>query len=312
MFWAAVPSNRQEYLGELIRLRQGYPCVPIIIRDASFDAPNALMSDLVELISNHRDAFNYFADPTTIPKDRVVVLLLSRTEFALPQVASPAVLPHWFPIDGGRTVDVVIDDLTKSAEVPYNAEEANTEALCEGLFELEGVLLARLRKVHQDDRRLTNAFLDSIRLKDETRGFVEILDEAEGFRGTIGSPTGFRPSAREARSLVGRFLRIVSASSADALTGHSRALGGALSAGGVEAPSWCALVVLSRSATPDGTVEGKLGRGVLLTSYYVSQLVTTAAHADQYPKVNLSLLRAVSHDLRKSLDDLITYCRQLP
>ena len=87
VYWHEMTeASRQEFASELLNLRGGLPIVPIVLRGALFENPNALLSDLATLIDHNRNAF------IGVPGTRsgcLCVMLLARTRLQTPQVSSP-------------------------------------------------------------------------------------------------------------------------------------------------------------------------------------------------------------------------------
>src|SRR5437870_3109596 len=93
-YWYQVHGGRRDYADQIRTVSGGTRIVPLVV-STGFVNVNELMVDLSKLISNNESAFQGVAAPTQ--EDPVIVLLLSHGEFQLPQVASPATLPPWFP-----------------------------------------------------------------------------------------------------------------------------------------------------------------------------------------------------------------------
>jgi hypothetical protein len=300
-FWVEVTSDREAMRSKLVELSGVRPIVPIVIRDDGFENPNAVLSDLNRLIQKYRSEFEHL---DVEADERIVILLLARTDFKVPQIASPTVLPEWFPVLGSRSVYVVIEDLVKTAEAGINAPELRVPDVCESLYTLEGVLVKRLQQVRQINHNWGNAFFDLVR-DDKDGAFSNLLERALEQLGKVSSPSGFRPSARDAQTIVGRLMRIGSSHSPDQLGRPAKALATALAL--PELPTAAAreslFAVLYRSTYPTKDIPTRICRNLIITVFAGSQLVTASAHADDYSVYPIVLLRSMSYDIRRVLRD---------
>lgn len=306
VYWVEISGSRTQYRQQCLEARAELPIVPIIVRDVLFTHSNAIMSDLRSVIEGNRNEFEEIFHQAH-SSQRVVILLLSLTQLSLPQISSPATAPEWFPLVGGTTVYVTIEDITRKIDAPLNTVEACVPEICELLFVLEGVLVRRLRYCHSNDHNSVNAFFDLIRSGPNEK-FIEFLTSAEEFRGTIRSASGFRPSAREAKSLTARMLRVANSSSPDKLQSAAKTLVSALGLTNeaVKQVSESISALLLRPTNRDPNEAVHFTRNLLTTIFTAAQFVTAAAHADSYPRYPLGLIRSVSYDLRCTLRSLET------
>jgi hypothetical protein len=300
-YWVQVPEGREGYARQLAETLTGEPVAVQVIRDGRFTNANALMSDLVEVLAACREEWE---QRLAVGNDgKCGLVLLSRSGLTVPQVASPVVLPAWFPVAGGTEVWTVIEDLTWSADGRLGAQDAKIEDVSECLVGLEDALVARMGRVLEGDRdrRKTMAMLETIGREGET--FRDILDAASGHRTRITSTAAFRPSRRGGHTVVARLWGVVLERSPENLTKPSRALAKALDLPDGLDREWheslCA--VLGRPATRDDSREVRFARNIYLTVAASCQLITAAAHSDEYEPYPITLLKAFSYDLRRAM-----------
>lgn len=308
VYWLQLNSDRDHYRSEIVQLRGALPIVPIVVREALFTNPNALMSDLHSVVSANREAFGWLDETPTDDCAPLVVLLLSRSPLALPQVSSPVTMPGWFPRVGGVSVHVTIQDITYVADAPLSARECRVDEVCSRLHELEGVLIRKLRAQAERDHRRTNALYDHIRTKDEAdTSFLEFLDRATQHHDSVSDPATYRPSVRDGNSLVARLIRMVLASTPDELSNRSKAVARALGLDDTQYTSVddSLLAVLFRPANKEPNQATRTARNLLVTVLASYQFVTGAAHADDYPRFPVLLLRSMSFNIRLTLERFV-------
>lgn len=305
VLWQQVLSNREGFRQQVETHKGTLRLVTIVVRNG-FDAPNAIMSDLNEAIDQHRAQFEQLPDGP----DPTIILLLSRTEFGLPQISSPCVLPQWFPRHSGQTFHITIEDLTETSHGPMNAEEAMIEGISEALFILEAAIIKRLSDAVQKDQKCAQSFFDIIKDdKKPNEKYSEFLAAAKTYINEIQNPSGFRPSAREGRSVIARILRLMQKTSPDELGRRAKAFSAAL---GITddhrvASDDALVAVLLRPANRDQSLSSapsRFGRNALITIYASSQFVTASMHADEYPSYQLQLLGSMSRNLQTALTRL--------
>jgi len=302
-FWYKVSSNREQFRTEIVKLRKKLRLVPMVIRGEGFLNPNALATDICRAIESHREEFESEWFRGHPPGSPILLLLLGRTELSIPQMSSPAVLPQWFPEWGGRTVQITVQDLTHTAKGPLNIPEGQIDEVCVELYDLENALLARLTAVAEEDHNAGNALFEVIRdPKVEKEKYKDFLTKASRNLAAVHNRSGFRPSARDGQSLVGRLMRLASSSSPDQLPKRGIGLAKALGLTdkellGIDDPI---TGVLLRPVNREEANE-RCCRNMVVAIYAAAQLVTAAAHADDYPGYPVELIRHVSYDLRRFL-----------
>lgn len=308
-FWVQVPHEREAYAAALRKELEAEPVVVEVIRDSSFDNPNAVLDDFVRLVDqvekNCRERIERGAA-------RCGFVLLSRTELAVAQISSPVNLPTWFPIRGGETVSFLIEDLTWTADAPLAAPELGVGELAESLYELDDAITLRIQATKQADHRKVSGFTDLIRLNNDER-LDAILAEAAEHRASVTTPSSFRPSLRDGRSLTARLWRLTRVRQPDDLAVPSRLLADAMGLPGALDRRWHESVhsVLARPSGGEPAPRLRFARNLLWTVGATCQLVTAAAHSDDYAHYPVALLRGLSFDLRRSIADAETVLRTL-
>jgi hypothetical protein len=277
----------------------------LIVRQAGFEDPNAVLADLSEMISRNRQILEDALSGQVGNSSTCGIVLLGRRELGVAQSASPVTLPAWFPVGPGETLDVVIRDLTWAADAPINAAEVRIPDLCGQLFTLEGLLIRRLLQVHDQDHNLSNALFEAIRRDKES--FSEMLSKATAYRSQVTAPDDFRPSLTEGRSLICRLWALVQAANSDALVRPAKALatGLKLTTPQVAAGWYQSLqAVLRRPSARNLQPEYTVALTLLVCVASACQLITASHHAAEYGPYPVSMLQALSIDLRRSLGDI--------
>jgi hypothetical protein len=309
VFWCQLPSSREEMCRRINTLKGDLDLTPLVLRGGGFDNPNAVLSDLNKLIREHKTQFE--RGPRLLLQDPgpIIILLLSLTEFTLPQISSLITLPDWFPRLGGHSIFILIEDLTRTADGPMNAQEVQVSDLCERIFALEVALVNRLSLVLERDRHGGQAFYSFIKKENEKYG--TFLSESIKYHTEVRNPQGFRPSLKEKRCLVSRLIYLVRMCTVDEITKRAEALSIALNLpDNIPIPPDSMVSVLLR-ATNKQTPTTSFARNLLMTVYASAQLITAAAHADEYSRYSIVLLRSISFNLRSVLDSSLQLIENL-
>ena len=302
VFWYQVTEDRDRYRDSVLTHRGGFPVAPIVVREVGFQNPNMIASDLVDIVSKHRELFSATAFLDADTKHPVVVLLLGRTELGVAQVSSPVTLPDWFPRVGGRQYPVIIEDLTLSADDALNAKELRLDELSEFLYELEGALIRRLSAVSNHDKCAADGLLLDM-LGPDSAPANEFFAEADSRWKAVRNKSAYRPASSDKASLLGSLVRMVCGSSPDGLYKKAKHLCRALGMTGesTKRSRECIAAVLFGASQRNEPPEVRFGRNTLILIYVSWRLLTASAHADDYPRYSLAMLRGLSHDLRSAL-----------
>ena len=307
VFWVTLPTeDRNEFADSLRQTRGQWPLVPVILRTPGlFHDPNALMNDVTSILDEAKSEILSMADCVSRYKG-VGLVVLNRRELRLAVTSSPLRLPEWFPIMAGKEVAARIDDLTWSVYVRLSDEAVAVNELQRLLHELDRALVARIQEALQSDHRHVQALWDRIRRKDENDP-GQVLQEIDKTLGRITNPTDFRPSTSRSPSMIGRLWYEANKNSPDALPKVAKALARALRTDriGLQSDTTTLAATLNRPTNPIEDADTRWSFHMIVTLRSACQLVTAAAHADQYPMFPDVLLRATSLDLRRSLDEAI-------
>ena len=285
-----------------------YPLLPVVLRVAGFEDPNAVMNDLAAVLESSR---NELRSPDV--RDRIVAhgfadfALVARKELALAATSSPLVLPDWFPIRSGEEVTARIEDLTWTAAVPLSAQVAHMGEIKRLLCELDRVLVRRLEAVGREDPRHVQSLLERIRrAAAKPTSYDDFLSDAKEALDAVRNPMDYRPSSRSP-TVVGQLWNVTSRTTPDRLPKLAKSLARALNLAALdmEDHEQSMAAVLGRPTSPVRDAGDRWALDVVGTVRAACQLVTAAAHADAYPRYPVRLLGSVSMDLRRSLDGFV-------
>ena len=306
VYWMTLSGDRDVFKLNLQRVREETPIVPWILRSPGlFRDSNAVMNDVAFVLN---DVQREIEDVGEYARERgsVVLLVIARDELRLAITSSPILLPEWFPLMPGQTVTTRIDDLTWSVSVAMSDDVVALGELQRVLYELDGLMVVRVRSTREKDHRKVQALWEYIRREKED-DFVGVLSGIGKTLHGVTNPTGFRPSTVRKPTMVGRLWFKTNSSTLDQLPRLSKALAGALQVDDLDLSDGRASLVgvLNRPTNPIAEGGTRWCLHLLVTLRYACQLVTAAAHADDYPLFPDALLRSVSRDLREFLDDAI-------
>ncbi len=295
-YWRSVPTGRDQYAAELERQLEGHPVAVVVVRGVRFDNPNALLNDFVELVESARHQCE-----RKLAADKCALVMLARVTLEVGQVSSPVVLPEWFPVCGGQSTDVWIEDVTWTGASGLNAPEVAVDDIKEALWSLEGLLLRRVAAVRLRDHTALSSLFTL--LHDGSDGDLDaVLGRMRVAHDRVVTATGFRPSLRDADSLVARIWRLFMTTPCDSPHGASKALARALALPAERREVTATVVtVILRPSSRDANWTRMFARNVITLVAASCQLVTAAAHAGEYPEFSVELLRTLSADLLASL-----------
>ena len=111
----------------------------------------------------------------------------------------------------------------------------------------------------------------------------------------------------QSADLVGRLWRLANTTHADGLGKVSKRAVNALdlSAAEVSVQHESIVSVLGRPSSPIEDPVRRWGFNLIVTIRAACQLITAAAHADEYAEYPLPLVRSISRDIRVSLDESV-------
>jgi hypothetical protein len=301
VFWCQVLSSREDMRKRINNLKGDLDLVTIVLTRPGFDHPNAVLSDLNELIRDHKHEFQRGPAPKYRGSKPIILLLLSRTEFSLPQIASLITLPDWFPRLGGQHIFLTIEDLTGTADAPISGPEARIEEIAKRLFELEVALVKRMAAVASVNKHAGQELFQYLRAAPQ-QDYRQFLESAITYHEKLKNPEGFRPTVRENRCLSGRLIGLMRTATPDQISNRSKALAVALGVPeDVAVPRESFVSVLLRPTNKEDNPT-HFARNLLISIYCAAQMITTAAHADEYSRYPVTLLRSISYDFRSVLE----------
>lgn len=307
VFWVRVGGDRNTFERHLVQLRAQCPIVPWVLRKpALFQNPNSVMSDVLEILNDAREEIQAVQNAAT-KAGGLDLVVLGRTDLKLADTSSPILLPDWFPVAPGQTPPVRIEDLTWSARLSLSDPTLALDDLRRILHDLDHALTNRLQVSLETDHRLTNSLWNRIRRKGR---ISDDLPRMKAKLNTVSNATAYRPSVAHSLTVVGLLWGYANSKAPDDLQRTAGALADALQIedADVERDDASLAAVLNRPANPmDARVRWAFA--LIVTVRGACQLVTAAAHADEYPRFRAQLLQSTSHDLRSFLDDAVARLR---
>ena len=121
--WLQTDRDRRALAAEIRASRGERPVLPVVVGGAQFTSMNSLGEDLMQIVRDNREETEGCWSADDGAECQLVVVLLSRSKLALPQLDSPALAPKWFPCIGGQTISVRIEDLLTVTDAPLSCEE---------------------------------------------------------------------------------------------------------------------------------------------------------------------------------------------
>lgn len=203
VYWIAVQSSRDDYAQRLQALLRERPVGVIVLRRGGlFENPNSVMADVAALVSEARSTLEkaFSVHPGS---RRWGVVVISRTPMSIGQSSSPVELPGWFPDLGGTEVHSSIEDITWLSRVTLDDSDLALPDLQRRLYELEGALVRRLRKVNRASPGVQPSLFRAIG-KDDEVDLHGALDLAHEEWRNVPNPNGYRPAAKFDRAFVAR------------------------------------------------------------------------------------------------------------
>ncbi|MGI5204729.1 hypothetical protein ACQEU6_24500 [Spirillospora sp. CA-108201] len=302
-YWYQATGSRDDFAGKLRAELAEHPVIVLVVRSNGFTVANSLLNDFVALLHQNRTACE---EKLQAADGRVDVILIARSELAVPQISSPVRLPEWWP-GAGREIMVEIEDLTWKVEASLDSAENAIPEICERLYYAEEELLRRLCEVHAVDPAGLALLVRVLDRERERQCADDFLSAARAARAKVRSAQAFRPSMRERESLVARLWTALRQTRPDELHQVADGLCAALALPDEFVPerreSIIGLLVGPTSRRPP---EGRrFALNVLYTVGAACQFVTASKHADVHPSYPLPLTRSLSYDLRRSLDSII-------
>ncbi|QDU21746.1 hypothetical protein [Urbifossiella limnaea] len=302
-YWFCPDGPRKEYATAVTATTRDL--VPLVV-SGGFQVANNLIADLSKLIAEHEPELRHREPPT--PDHPLILLLLSREEFRLPQTASAARLPDWFPGLGGTEVAVWIEDLSRSAAVAWDHPSIQPSELHAEVYRLDLAVGRRLREVNAAQHAAGDPWFQLARevYKTKPATFAEAIDRGMTTLAAVTNQAKYRMALdpRHPLTPVAAGVLLVGRSTPDSLTGIGKkfadALGMAIDPPTVHRPL-TALLEETTNPTDKKNKAGLFGQTVLQAAYTAHRLYSVAAHTDEYPFYPLVLVRSVISDVAQAV-----------
>jgi hypothetical protein len=309
-FWYAMAKSRGQYATELKASLDAFSAVVYELRSPDwFTSPNATQSDIARVIVDCRVDIEKLGSCFK----QLAVIVLSKSEFSLPMVASPATLPNWYPALGGRYVNVPIVDLCWKSDGNLKSPEVDVNQLSALLYDFNQITLKLLELELRRNPKSGDAFISYVNQFSDVQksgkriAMHEFLSLANDTQSRLAR-IGYRPGAKNVDSIVSVVMRFVSASSPDEIHKKAKAFADALGIADIDLTDELLrnfIVVLFRPTNRIDNMTAETMREVCLSVYLASQLTTASAHSDSYGKFPLQLLANVSKHLVESLKSIV-------
>ncbi|EKM5743483.1 hypothetical protein PU345_002773 [Enterobacter kobei] len=304
LFWLRINDTpRNEIAREIVRLDKDNAILPLILREPLFVSANAILSDFVKLIETNRTNF----DKVSLNSDgKLTIILLLKDDFKLSQVSSPVNLPHWFPILGGLEIFLKISNLIQTADVGLlHCPEARIETLAELLYEMENMIVQRLRYVADLDSGKARSLIDLLFTENAPKTDIAITSFEE-FLYSISDPKSYRVNSRKKNSLISLFLNKIIKSNQDQLASFAAKISHSLCDESQEILKPTLFSIMLRPSNKT-TPLARNWHAILLSCYQVYQLTNASAHAGEYPAYPINLIYSNAFDLVRFLNDTNLY-----
>jgi hypothetical protein len=312
VLWCATTQSRTAFARDIECALGPYSAAAVVVSRVRFDDPNAVLEDLVRLIEESRSHIMERLAADGLGRLRALVLV-SRRELEIPQLASPAILPEWLPEVGGTTVSVSIEDITWTACVPLADLALDVEGLASALYDVDMSCLDRLESVSRLSPRSTQALFDRIRREDR-EALYDFCAAAREALSRVKNPSRYRPSVKSGTSLIARLWSVAQAESPDRRGKRiARSLATALAIADLDRfPPEPLVSVMARPATRPNSESERYVLGLINAIVAACQLTTAAAHSDDYPGYPPALLHSLSLDLQASLRAAVNLLSDVP
>ena len=305
VFWVRVlDESRDRFAEDLAAQAVGADraIVPWVVRDPGvFNDPNSVMTDVADVLEGARAQIEAVGDTVA----GVDLVLLARRELNIADASSPVQLPVWWPVARvrGALIATTVQDLTWATGVPLSDEAAALGDLARLLYDLDVALVERLAR-RSSNKRNTQSIDDTV----FDGGLAECLFASERRLREVSDAAHYRPSARPGRndSVVARLWGHMNSCTPEGLGRVARSLAKALGVEGNDFGDLPLVGVLNRPTNPvaDKGTESCLFLLVALRSACL--MLTAGAHADEYPRFPVLALRALSLDIRRYLDRVVS------
>lgn len=295
-------------MGELKSRVKTKPIVVCKLSNRSFSDPNSIMNDVDEILNVVRPEILDKSD-VIMREGGIDIVLLSRRALDVAATSSPILLPDWFPINPNHTVTASIEDVTWTASTSLKDDTLGVFDLHRILFELEVLLIECIQRTLTDDRTKAFSLWEQLREGIEDKNLARVLPDLRGKIESVENPGGYRPSARKNGTIIGRLWYRAITEPPERLTKLAKALACSLrveSSSQLELTRPSLVTVLNRPSNRIQDSSVLWAFNLIVTLRSACQLVTAAAHADEYPRYPILLLKSLVYELVEVLDQSIS------
>lgn len=306
IYWVTIKSGDRDLFAQALKINAPERAfLPLVLRTTGFDDPNAVMQDISELLESQKhnilsnDVYEAIQNHGSLE-----ILLLARRELKLAISSSPVVLPEWFPIEPGRAITASIYDLTWTTSISISDEAASVDDLARLVFEIDKYLTHRLQHTLSNNHNCTNGLWDRLK-RDGDDMFSTALTNSESILLAVTNPARFRPTAGKHATIVGRLWYVGNTNSAEKIPDIANKLLIAINLDNmpIQHIKDSILAVMNRPTNPITNADIRWAYCLIISLRAACQLITAAAHADQYPQFPVTLIRSISLDIRRFLDE---------
>jgi hypothetical protein len=300
-------GSRSDYARKITTLESSHSVVAVAVRDQLFLSANSVLSDLNRLLDQSKHLFDQVPHSS---EGKVTVAVLSKDSFGLPQIASPMLVPGWFPVMAGQEIFLRISDLLHDVDVQLlNCPESRVDQISELAFELERAMVNLLDAAIGTKLKEVEAILTILHeAKEKQPSASEWVRSCRGHLDTVLDARGYRISAKLGPSLAGRLVRLAVRSSPDQLGAAAKTIAAAFSPLGGSPLKPSLFGVLLRPVNHLDATQ-RSWHSVLVAIYQAYQLTTAAAHAGDYSAYPVGLIEAGSRDLARVLREAVYLLR---
>lgn len=293
--WFAVSDNREAYRESLLDELHDVSCAVICLRSHGFNNANALMADLMDLLTLEKELVEPAWQNSNTPHQMVV---LAKEPLSVPMLASPSLAPPWIPSIGGRMAQVHVKDLTLNSLAPLGSMESGIPAVSLPLYELEDALISRLTVSVSPQ---VDQLLLALRRYDD--GLAVTTARFRTTHSNVTNARQFRPSRRDQDSLVSELWRLHERTSVEVTQKTAKALTDALLLPPVSDPDWTISFfgLLKRGGWRSTDWRMEFAADLLSVIAVSCQLLSAAGHPDRSPSFGVQLLRSGSSEIVRSL-----------
>lgn len=306
LYWFET-LERSQSVRDIADVQSKTVFIPLVVKGGFNDA-NALFSDFVDLLEAERNTIEPRVTEAARNGKPVAFVLVSRTRLSEPIIASPVQLPAWMAYAGGAVVPIELVDVASSATNTLISQSELVQNLQVELYEIEGLMLARLAASIEKNHNVTHAFFAEILMTGvKPRDFLHAANQ----RHAASSPQGFRPVASPAASeLLGRIVGTCGDRPPSKLPKLATAMFEALNltdAHAADIPEpFFGVAFRSTLKETESDRLARARRNALLALFAASQIITATMHAGEYGEFRVVVMRSLILDCAAVLLSLKT------